>query len=73
MQVPETRLSGMEDNPPPCFRCLFEKPINPSWCDPETCEMLTAWLADDGFKWQKYVSAWLVDLEVKHRQTNLTV
>lgn len=51
---------------PPCFRCLFDKPISEGWCQPETCEMLDAWLMDNDFSWVKYAGAWILKLEFQN-------
>lgn len=58
--------------PPPCFRCLFEKPIQDNWCEPETCEMLDHWLLDSEFSWMKYAAGWVLSLELKSYKANMS-
>lgn len=71
LEVPETG-SGTEKElgVPPCFRCLFEKPISENLCNPETCKMLDLWLTDDNFSWHKYVLSWSLELELKSVKSN---
>jgi hypothetical protein len=56
LKVSETERSEL--GTPPCFRCLFEKPI--SDCNPEICDMLESWLMGMD------VSEWAVRLELKY-------
>lgn len=69
--VSEIDGSGMrKEQPIPCFRCLFEKPISDGWCDPATCEMIEYFLRDKAFSWDKYYSRWITNLKNKNSVEN---
>lgn len=70
LKVPEKEQSGTKQEiPPPCYRCLFDTFLAQG-CDPTTCQMLDAWLADDSFSWDKYELKWLLGLERENVKKN---
>lgn len=61
--VPVVSTGTKKQTAPPCYQCLFDKPISEGWCYPESCKMLDAWLTDEDFSWDKHVLKWLTHLE----------
>lgn len=70
LKAPEETSGVPKQAEIPCFRCLFEKPIDEGKCVPEKCDMIDFWLNDPNFSWTKYYFKFMLRLQQENSKNN---